>query len=377
MPSPFVYWAQSETEIYLRVDVRDVSSHQIDIQDDLVDFSAVGLGGQGSSETNYRFVLEFFLPIDPAKSTYKVKEREVVVQIAKADAQWWPRLLDENAKLPWLKVDFDRWNPIERESDGEDDGPSAEELLKQRYPDVFKQLEKEEKGYITESRKKVYLFCYNLFMFCAFLYVFAVLALNYAKNGEEALKEAWLVLGNPVKMIHLLMFLEVLHPVFGYTPGGFVEPLIQVGGRNFVLLALIEGEERMQDKPVVFYLFLVYSLVELVRYPYYMMRVYGMDFGLLTYLRYTAWVPLYPAGFICEGVCFLRNIPYFEETGKFSVGLPNAWNFSFYFPNLLRGYLLFFFFPMLYTMMNHMYHLRCKKLKIKQHARNRKKKHDE
>jgi len=58
-----------------------------------------------------------------------------------------------------------------------------------------------------------------------------------------------------------------------------------VSGRNFVLLALIESEERMQEKPVVFYLFAVYSAIELVRYPYYTLRVYDLELGLLTWLR--------------------------------------------------------------------------------------------
>ena len=105
-----------------------------------------------------------------------------------------------------------------------------------------------------------------------------------------------------------------------------------------------------------------------------MLRVYDIDIGLLTWLRYTLWVPLYPAGFICEGVIALRDIPYFEETEKFSVLLPNSWNFSFYFPTMLRLYLLFGYFPILYTMMWHMYHLRCKRLGIKQHESNKKKK---
>lgn len=58
--------------------------------------------------------------------------------------------------------------------------------------------------------------------------------------------------------------------------------------------------------------------------------------------RYTIWIPLYPAGFICEGVIFLRNIPYFEETKRFSIELPNSYNFSFHFPTLLRIYLVSF-----------------------------------
>ena len=75
-------------------------------------------------------------------------------------------------------------------------------------------------------------------------------------------------------------------------------------------------------------------------------------------IRYTLWVPLYPLGFICEGVIALRDIPYFEETEKFSIQLPNKWNFAFYFTNVIRFYLLFGFFPMLYTQMWHMYNLR-------------------
>ena len=107
--------------------------------------------------------------------------------------------------------------------------------------------------------------------------------------------------------------------------------------------------------------------------------------------RYTLWIPLYPLGFICEGVIALRDIPYFEETEKFSISLPNKWNFAFYFPNVIRFYLLLGFFPMLYTQMWHMYNLRwvsvpsihnshlnqslyrCKKLGIKKHKSNKKK----
>ncbi len=115
-----------------------------------------------------------------------------------------------------------------------------------------------------------------------------------------------------------------------------------------------------------------------------MMRVYDKDFGIITWLRYTVWIPLYPLGFLCEGIVILRyvatfnksvfihivlstfrNIPFFEETGKFSVSLPNKWNFSFHFPTLMRMYLLFFFLPAMYTMMSYMSKQRQKKLQVR------------
>lgn len=82
----------------------------------------------------------------------------------------------------------------------------------------------------------------------------------------------------------------------------------------------------------------------------------------MTWLRYTIWIPLYPLGFLCEGIIILRSIMYLEETEKFTLSLPNPYNFTFHFPTFLRIYLLFFFIPGLYTLMSYMYKARIKKL---------------
>ena len=100
----------------------------------------------------------------------------------------------------------------------------------------------------------------------------------------------------------------------------------------------------------------------LFRYPYYITQLYKRENGFLTWLRYTIWIPLYPLGFLCEGIIILRSIPYAEETGIFSIFLPNSYNITFHFPTLLRVYLLFFMLPMMYTMMSHMYKTRKAKL---------------
>ena len=73
------------------------------------------------------------------------------------------------------------------------------------------------------------------------------------------------------------MFLEVLHPVFGYTKGSFLKNLALVGGRNFVIFVLIESEPRMHEKPVVFYLMMTYATLEIIRYPYHLLRVYDIE----------------------------------------------------------------------------------------------------
>ena len=43
------------------------------------------------------------------------------------------------------------------------------------------------------------------------------------------------------------------------------------------------------------------------RYPYYMLNVIDWEIGFVTWLRYTAWIPLYPTGFVLEGNIFVKK----------------------------------------------------------------------
>lgn len=78
------------------------------------------------------------------------------------------------------------------------------------------------------------------------------------------------------------MFLEVLHPIFGYTKGTFLKNLAFVGFRNFVIFVLIESEPRMHEKPVVFYLMMVYGALDIIRYPYHLLKVYDIEVNQLS-----------------------------------------------------------------------------------------------
>ena len=244
---PFVYWAQSNSDITLRVDLKDVKDPDITIEEEEIEFSCVGVGSQGQQK--YEFLLEFYLPVDRDSAACTVYDREILIRIKKKDEDWWPRLLYEQKKLPWLKIDFDR---IKNESDSEEEkekgddnsGFSYEDLLKSKYPEAYEKLQQEELGYINTNYKKLYLFCYNLFMFFGFLYAFLLMSRKYYHEEEKFVPKAYATVGDIFKFLHLLMFLEVLHPVFGYTKGSIFEAAIQVTGRNIWILALIGGEER-------------------------------------------------------------------------------------------------------------------------------------
>ncbi|CAH4022958.1 very-long-chain (3R)-3-hydroxyacyl-CoA dehydratase isoform X1 [Pieris brassicae] len=360
--SPFVYWAQTSKIISLKIDLRNAEKPNIDVIENNIKFSAQGFGAHGFS--NYVFNLDLFASIklskDEQKTTVKVYENRIEVVLEKNEAAWWPRLTAQPQKPAWLKINFDQWKT-------EDDGGSEEETrdVMKDYPGMYDKLYKEEFGYRKEDLKKVYLILYNLFQFIGFTYVLCVMIVRFVKLDYASMVDTYEHVGGAMKFLQLMMFLEVMHPLFRYTKGSPLVAFLQVGGRAFVLFAMIDSEPRMQTKPVVFCLFGIWTLIEVVRYPFYIAQLYRKEIYLLTWLRYTLWIPLYPLGILCEAIVILRNIPYFEESGKFTISLPNEWNFAFHLPNFLRVYLLILAFPGMFFVMKHMHKLRTVKLKPK------------
>ncbi|GFS58403.1 very-long-chain [Trichonephila clavipes] len=362
--SPFVFWAQTESNISLRISLQDVSEPDIKTDTNSIEFSAHGIGAN-SGRNEYYFKFIFFKEIDHNVQV-KMKQMAIEILIEKKDLEWWPRLTKNPDRLAWLKLDFDKLK-----TDDEEEEESIDSKLLDTN-ETLSQIKNRKKKYQerVEKFRKIYLFLYNLSQFIGFLYILIVLNIEYAKEGPVFMERAYELMRTAFTFCQVLQVLEVIHPLLGYTAGSALPSFLQVFGRMFMLFGMINAEPRIQSKPAVFYLLYVYCVSEVIRYPYYMLRVYNIDVGLLTWLRYTVWIALYPLGFLCEGIIILRNIPYFEETLKYSVFLPNKWNFSFYFPSIMRLYLLLGLFPLLYTAMTHMYRQRVKILGRSQRHKN-------
>lgn len=214
------------------------------------------------------------------------------------------------------------------------------------------------------DRRTVYLIMYNLYQFIAYFYIFLVLVIELKRDGlVEASKEAYKIVGPVMRGSQFLQYLECLHALVGYTKGSALFPFLQVSGRNLVLFGVINSEPRLQDKPIILCLFLVWSAVELIRYPYYIITLVKREISWLTWLRYSVWVILYPLGFMCEGLVLLISLSHFEESKRYTIGMPNKWNFTFNMVIFLKMYMTFVLLPGLYIVMRHMQSLRTKKLK--------------
>ncbi|XP_014676230.1 PREDICTED: very-long-chain (3R)-3-hydroxyacyl-CoA dehydratase-like isoform X2 [Priapulus caudatus] len=304
--------------------------------------------------------MDFYLPVKPKECSYRVQARQVEFSIKKQGPEFWPRLIVAQKKPHWLKIDFDKWQdededePRQHKEDFGDVGPFDEA----RGRKMVERQEKQE----SMNFKLRYIFVYNLFQFVGFTTIFCTLFIRYLYYGERAVTTAFETIGSQLVLTQLLTYLEVIHPLLKITKGGALAPFLQVCGRNLVLILIIATEPRLQGQPVVFWLFLVWSLSEIFRYPYYMLSSLELEWYAVTWCRYTTWTVLYPAGFACEAMVILAAIPMFEETQKWTLALPNVWNLSFTFPAFLRMYLLLLFMPACWFLVQHMYKQRKAKL---------------
>lgn len=64
--SPFVFWAQTEHQVSLRVDLKDVKKEKVSMDEDKLEFFAEGKGARGLQQ--YSFFLKFYSKLEPEVS---------------------------------------------------------------------------------------------------------------------------------------------------------------------------------------------------------------------------------------------------------------------------------------------------------------------
>lgn len=64
--SPFVFWAQTDNFVTLKVDLKDVANPEVSLDNDSLKFFTLGKGAWGQHK--YSFTLNFFSDLDPEVS---------------------------------------------------------------------------------------------------------------------------------------------------------------------------------------------------------------------------------------------------------------------------------------------------------------------
>merc|ERR1712156_469461 len=112
---PMVMWAQRPNLIILTICVEDCKDPEIKVESDKLIFKGVG----GPEKKQHELTINFFKDIDTEKTKYAVRDRVIEFALEKKDGEgpYWKRLVKEEKKQHWLKVDFNKW----RDEDEADD----------------------------------------------------------------------------------------------------------------------------------------------------------------------------------------------------------------------------------------------------------------
>uniref|UniRef100_A0A8C2WFK7 Very-long-chain (3R)-3-hydroxyacyl-CoA dehydratase n=1 Tax=Cyclopterus lumpus TaxID=8103 RepID=A0A8C2WFK7_CYCLU len=356
--TPLVSWAQRHEEIYLRVELTDAQNIDVHVHEQVLQFRAQGHGAKGQNE--YEFSLEFLLPVK-SEVSHRSTQRHVNITLQKEQRGWWERLTRQERKPVFLAPDFDRWLD---ESDAE-----MEIREKEEKKNKLKSQRHEEKGEWFVSLTTGMLFVYNLVQFLGFSWIFVNMTVRLFIFGRDSLYDTFHTISEVMFFCQILAAVEVLNAAFGVVRTGVIPTLIQVVGRNFILFIIFGSVEEMHNQPVVFFVFYLWSAIEIFRYPFYMLGCFNTEWKTLTWLRYTIWIPLYPLGVVAEAVAVIQSIPIFDETKLFSIPLPKAVGASISFSYVLHVYLVLMFLG-LFINFRHLHKQRKRRFRTKKRKAN-------
>ncbi|KAM8891149.1 very-long-chain (3R)-3-hydroxyacyl-CoA dehydratase isoform 2-T2 [Spinachia spinachia] len=353
--TPLVYWAQRHEDVYLRVELTDAQNIEVHLHGKVLQFKALGHGAKGENE--YGFSLELLLPVK-SEVSHRSTQRQVNITLRKEQRGWWDRLTLQDRKPLFVVPDFDRWL---------DESDAEMEIREKDKKEALKTSRHEDKGLV--SPKRGLLFVYNLVQFLGFSWIFVNMTVRLFIFGRDSLYDTFHTISDVMFFCQILAAVEVLNAAFGFVRTGVTPTLIQVVGRNFILFIIFGSVEEMHRQPVVFFVFYLWSAIEIFRYPFYMLGCFNTEWKTLTWLRYTIWIPLYPLGVVAEAVAVIQSIPIFDKTKLFSIPLPKAAGTSVSFSCVLYVYLVLMFLG-LFINFRHLYKQRTRRFRTKKRKAN-------
>ncbi|MES1915169.1 MAG: hypothetical protein MHM6MM_007152 [Cercozoa sp. M6MM] len=180
------------------------------------------------------------------------------------------------------------------------------------------------------SVKTAYLFAYNAFCTLAWAYTLflALTALSSADDVFEFVKSGrfYEAVHVPLKLAQTVAIMEIIHAASRLVRSPVTTTFLQVFSRVGILwLVCYPAPESMRQVGFAS-MVLAWSLVECIRYPYYALSLLQAVPSALTWLRYSAFIVLYPLGIASEISCIFASVPSLQKSQTWSVSMPNKYN---------------------------------------------------
>ncbi|KAG5507726.1 hypothetical protein JIQ42_08014 [Leishmania sp. Namibia] len=176
--------------------------------------------------------------------------------------------------------------------------------------------------------KDMYLLAYNTGM-CVGWGTILVKVIKHLAEGRDA-ASVYPEIAQLLCVAQTGAIAEILHAAFGVVRSPAGTTFLQVLSRLIVLYGAVRIGDTEATKNIIFVQMLIaWCLSEIIRYSFYSANLVSVRPAWLTWLRYSAFMVLYPVGITGEVGCLYKALPYIQEHKPWTVELPNKLNFTF------------------------------------------------
>lgn len=195
--------------------------------------------------------------------------------------------------------------------------------------------------------KSAYLFLYNTALCAAWAYVLVLTTRHSKTKGSnqerwDSIDTVWQAVEVPLKVAQTAAVMEVVHSAVGLVRSPVLITATQVASRLFVLWGVVDLVPEAHRRPLVLAqwgqtylelsllsLLVAWCCSEIIRYSFFAFKELGMQPYVLLWLRYTAFIVLYPLGVSSELAEVALAMPAIRATRPLSIQMPNKFNFAF------------------------------------------------
>ncbi|KAL3421661.1 protein tyrosine phosphatase-like protein [Phlyctema vagabunda] len=147
------------------------------------------------------------------------------------------------------------------------------------------------------SPKANYLIIYNTIFTLLWLNLLVKIAVDHPVSSYDKTYDR---VGEFAKWIQTAALLDVLHAAIGLVRAPLIPTFIQTVAKNLVLWTIVRPFPRITESPAYTALLITWSISETIRYSYFAMMLSGQMPRFMPWLRYSAFVLIYPVGISCE-----------------------------------------------------------------------------
>lgn len=192
--------------------------------------------------------------------------------------------------------------------------------------------------------KNLYLIAYNVILCAGWAGVLAQIALHYANGGD--VKTVYPVIRPLLVVCQTAAIMEIFHSITGLVRSPVFTTVAQVYSRLFVLWGGLElGTSDVTEGYFVTQMVIAWACSEIIRYSFYAFNLLGHVPSFVQWVRYSAFLILYPMGISGEMVNMYNALDFIKANKSLSIEMPNAYNFAFNY----YGFVIFslvVFYPM-------------------------------